>query len=92
MVWMTQRVCSRSYHSSLFQGLWANFPRTGELLYSLGTVSALQGRMRESHDYFFRGKKKLEQATGTTLHYNIAKLCYKLAGVHIKELNWDAAM
>ena len=91
MMPMTQRVCSKPHFSSIYQQSWANVPRTGELLYSLGTVSALQGRMRESHDYFFRGKKQLEQATGTTLHWNVAKISYKLAGVHIKELNWDLA-
>lgn len=47
--------------------------------------------MLESFDYYSRGKKQLEQATGTTLHYNVAKISYKLAGVHIKELNWDPA-
>ena len=48
--------------------------------------------MRESHDYFFRGKMQFELATGTTIHYNVAKISYKLAGVHIKELDWDLAL
>ena len=48
--------------------------------------------MRESHDCFFRGKKQFELATGTTLHYNVAKISYKLAGVHIKKLDWDQAL
>ena len=47
--------------------------------------------MLESYEYFFGGKKQLEQATGTTLHWNVAKINYKLAGVHIKERNWDLA-
>ena len=48
--------------------------------------------MRESHDYFFRGKMQFELATGTTLQYNVAKISYKLAGFHIKELDWDLAL
>ena len=47
--------------------------------------------MRESYDYYSRGKQQLEQATGTTLHYHVAKISYKLAGVYMKELNWDPA-
>ena len=47
--------------------------------------------MREGYDYFFHGKMQFELATGTTLHYNVAKISYKLAGVHIKELDWDLA-
>ncbi len=70
---------------------WAKVCRTGELLYGLGIVCAVQGRMVESFNYFGRGSKQLERATNTAVHWNVAKMRYKLAIHYQQEHDYNQA-
>ena len=65
--------------------------RTGELLYALGIICAVQGRMLESFNYFRGGRRQLERASGTVFHWNVAKIRYKSAGHYIQKHDWNPA-
>ena len=48
--------------------------------------------MRESLDHYRRGRRLLEAATGTSCHWSVAKMMYKLAGHYIRQHDWDRAL
>ena len=47
--------------------------------------------MQASFNYFSRGRKQLERATGQAFHWNVAKMVYKLAGHYMMQDNWNRA-
>ena len=60
-------------------------------MYALGTISAIRGEMLDSFAYYKRGRDQLEQVLGIALHWNLAKIAYKLAGLYIRQLDWNSA-
>ena len=60
-------------------------------MYALGTIAAIRGEMLDSFAYYKRGRDQLEQVLGTALHWNLAKISYKMAGLYIRQLDWNSA-
>ena len=56
----------------------------------LGTVSAIRGEMFDSFASYKRGRDQLEQVLGTAMHWNLAKVAYKLAGLYMRQLANEA--